>query len=116
MPVIERSQGMRHHYAARRDGSEVCRLTLDWDPDMADDFAFVKQVKTAPSYRGRGIASGLLRRACADADRSGVELQLYPDPLDRGMSREQLQAWYGRHGFSPEGMAAGYWRRRPNAS
>lgn len=103
---------MRHYYAARRGGREVARLTLDWDPDVADDFAFVRTVWTSPSWRGQGVAGNLLRRVLADADREGVELQLNAQPLDGGgLTLAQLRDWYGRHGFSYAGMAGGYSRR-----
>lgn len=105
---------MKHWYANRQGRREVARVTLDWEPSMADDFAFIANVFTAPGWRGRGLATALLKRACADADREGVELQLYPAPLEvGGLTLGELRAWYGRHGFSAEGMAGGYLRRLP---
>jgi len=51
---------------------------------------------------GAGNGSAMLRAVCALADRHGVEITLKPLPIGRTpypLSREQLHAWYERHGF-----------------
>jgi len=45
----------------------------------------------------------MMRTLCELADRHGVEMKLKVIPIGRKpfpMSRQQLKAWYQRHGFS----------------
>jgi hypothetical protein len=52
--------------------------------------------------RGQGNGAAVLRRVCDLADYYGVELTLKTLPFGRKphpMSRDQLLAWYERHGF-----------------
>jgi GNAT superfamily N-acetyltransferase len=51
---------------------------------------------------GKGNGSAMLKALCELADRHGVELALKVIPIGRKpypLSREQLLAWYERHGF-----------------
>jgi GNAT superfamily N-acetyltransferase len=51
---------------------------------------------------GKGNGSAMIRALCELADRHGVELKLKVIPIGRKphpLSREQLKAWYQRHGF-----------------
>jgi len=51
---------------------------------------------------GQGSGSQMLRTLCELADRHGVELRLKAIPIGRKpypMTRDQLFAWYQRHGF-----------------
>jgi GNAT superfamily N-acetyltransferase len=51
---------------------------------------------------GQGTGSKILRALCELADRHGVELALKVIPIGRQphpMTRDQLVAWYQRHGF-----------------
>jgi hypothetical protein len=52
---------------------------------------------------GAGNGTTMLRAICALADRLGVEIILKPLPFGRKpyrLDRDQLLAWYQRHGFS----------------
>jgi predicted N-acetyltransferase YhbS len=62
------------------------------------DKHIISRINTPMEFRGRGIGSRLLRRACADADAEGIELELVVSPSD-GLDRDELYAWYSRHGF-----------------
>ncbi|MGD0464568.1 MAG: hypothetical protein ABSB74_18940 [Tepidisphaeraceae bacterium] len=51
---------------------------------------------------GKGNGSIIVRTLCELADRHGVELKLKVIPIGRKpypLSRQQLKAWYQRHGF-----------------
>jgi hypothetical protein len=51
---------------------------------------------------GKGDGSVMLRALCDAADRHGVEIQLKVTPFGSKpypLNREQLHAWYQRHGF-----------------
>jgi hypothetical protein len=55
---------------------------------------------------GNGAGSAILRTICELADKHGVELTLRTIPLGRKpypLNREQLAAWYCRHGFAQFG-------------
>ena len=63
-----------------------------------------------PLYRGRGIGSELLRECIADADKEGVRLLLEIN-ASNGLTREQLEAWYIRHGFKEHQQYPGLYVR-----
>ncbi len=49
--------------------------------------------------RGARHASAVLKQICALADRHGVVFDLEPEPFGQGgLDRDELEAWYGRHG------------------
>lgn len=55
---------------------------------------------------GNGSGTIMLRALCRLADRHGVEIKLKVLPIGRKpypMSRQQLLAWYQRHGFEGSG-------------
>lgn len=60
-------------------------------------------------FRGVGLASALLKQIIADADEARVDLSIGVNPSD-GLDREQLTAWYMRHGFKRH--ESGYLVRR----
>jgi ribosomal protein S18 acetylase RimI-like enzyme len=104
----------RFYLTRRTNRTQVARLELDGGYELGDDFAFIARIWVSPEARGQGIGTALLRRALADADDEGVELQLYPDPEHNTIrNRRRLIAWYERHGFSGHGLGGGYMRRRP---
>ena len=59
----------------------------------------ISRINTPMEFRGRGIGSRLLERACADADAEGIVLELFVSPSD-GLDEDELHAWYSRHGFA----------------
>ena len=58
----------------------------------------ISRINTPRDYRGKGVASRLLKQACADADAEGITLELAVSPSD-GLGDDALHAWYSRHGF-----------------
>jgi hypothetical protein len=55
---------------------------------------------------GQGNGSIILRSLCGLADRHGIELKLKVAPIGRKpypLSKDQLRAWYRRHGFEGDG-------------
>jgi ribosomal protein S18 acetylase RimI-like enzyme len=91
-----------HSYVARLDGEAVaCVGTRDHEGDCS-----VWEVATLPAARGRGLVSGLMRRALADG-------------RDRGCEVSTLQATkvgepvYERLGYRKFGVIEMWERRRP---
>ena len=60
----------------------------------------INRINVPREFRGRGIASTLLKRILADADREGATVGLGISPSD-GLSYKELKAWYERYGFRP---------------
>ena len=56
------------------------------------------RINVPREHRGRGLASTLLKRITADADRTATTLYTWVSPSD-GLGREALSAWYRRNGF-----------------
>jgi hypothetical protein len=64
---------------------------------------------------GKGAGSAILRSICNLADQQGVELTLQTIPLGRKpypLNRDQLAAWYSRHGFVQVGKKM---KRKPGS-
>ncbi len=60
----------------------------------------VTHVQTEPAQRGRGHASLLLQKVCAEADAARKVLMLFPSPYgDAPVSRDALIEWYAAYGF-----------------
>lgn len=74
------------------------------------DEAELLRVATAPPWRRRQVAQGLLRQALAELDRSGIacHLEVRADNLP-------AQALYRRLGFELSGLRKGYYRDRADA-
>jgi len=106
---------------AQRNKREVayCKLLQttcgDWE---------IAYMHVDPDYRGQRIASQLLQRAKAIAERDGVDLVGFLDPDGTGLTKEQETEWLKRHGFTslkrydlsndrPSTFSA-YIRRKPN--
>lgn len=60
--------------------------------DMRGGFREIWEVWCPEDSRGRGYASGLMRNVCAQADRAGLILILFP-------GSESLADWYLTFGF-----------------
>ncbi|EPX83459.1 hypothetical protein Salmuc_02067 [Salipiger mucosus DSM 16094] len=70
----------------------------------------------APSYRGQGIAHRILRRLVDAADEADCGLALYHEPFgSEGLNKEELEAFYGRHGFQNHGCTPGGLFRFPKS-
>ena len=75
----------------------TCRLAV-LDIIILCDKHIISRINTPRDYRGKGVASRLLKQACADADAEGITLELAVSPSD-GLGDDALHAWYSRHGF-----------------
>lgn len=69
--------------------------------DMTEEVGgwLVTGVQVQPRFRGKGYASDLLDRVCAEADAEGVRLFLEIGPDGTGLNDDVLDAFYRRHGF-----------------
>jgi GNAT superfamily N-acetyltransferase len=69
-------------------------------PDMSFDY-----VRVDPGLRGRGLARRVLELLLRLSDETGMPLQVIPTCIgvDGGLSNEQLEVWYLKHGFVPAG-------------
>lgn len=61
----------------------------------------VRSVETPIQHQRQGLATMLLRNVCAEADRAGMVLVLWPAPwgANESMNTEQLAEWYKKFGF-----------------
>lgn len=60
----------------------------------------ITHVVTPEEERGKGYASMLLQKVCAEADAAGKVLLLNPKPYDTPqLSADELTAWYEGFGF-----------------
>jgi len=81
----------------QRDEKTVCSMTLT---KLKNGDIEIEYVQTDPSYRNKGLASSLLKKAIAIADRSKSNLVGFIEP-DRtgGLTFQQEVEWLSRHGF-----------------
>lgn len=85
---VDADPGTTHLLARASSGELVATLRVFGD-DSADGLMHIGRVCTAPSWRGRGIAAGLIRRA----------LELCGDrPVEIG-AQAHLEQWYEQFGF-----------------
>ncbi len=66
-----------------------------------DNHVRLDELATNDAFQGQGRAA--LSWLCAQADRFGMTLYLYPAPLEGRpvtLSRGQLAEWYARRGFA----------------
>lgn len=65
---------------------------------------WIMELAVHPENRGHGLATRLLTAVIDRLGGQDLELSASPftpdwKPADQGLDREQLLAWYGRHGF-----------------
>lgn len=70
----------------------------------------ITRINVPENHRGKGNGTRLLEHILEDADKEAVTLWLEVSPSD-GLDREQLVAWYRRHGFT--GQPGDYMTRLP---
>lgn len=58
----------------------------------------ITRINVPREYRFLGIGTRLLQRILDDADREGIDLELWPMPSG-GLKYRELVSWYERHGF-----------------
>jgi GNAT superfamily N-acetyltransferase len=67
-----------------------------------------------PRYRGNGYAHSILRVLVKAADEADLSIELYHEPFgEEGLSVEDLEAFYNRHGFTKHLTAPGGMVRLP---
>lgn len=73
----------------------------------------ITRINVPFDVRGKGYGTALLKKCLEDADIEGVRLYLEIMQGDElGLTYEQLQSWYERHGFKQLG-AGGMFLRKP---
>jgi predicted GNAT family N-acyltransferase len=72
----------------------------------------ITRINVPEGFRGKSVGTNLLTQIMKDADEEGVRLFLEISPSG-GLSAEQLQDWYQRHGFF---SWLGIYRRNPKVS
>ena len=65
--------------------------------DMQDGIREIVEVHAGNQRKGE--ANGLMRRVCDEADADSAVLMLHVKQYDDGMGTDQLQKFYGTHGF-----------------
>jgi ribosomal protein S18 acetylase RimI-like enzyme len=81
--------------------------------DLCDYYGrgmIITRINVPAAHRNNGVGSMLLQQILTDADAEGIKLWLEIQASD-GLTRDQLQEWYERHGF--EEVVTGVWRRKP---
>jgi ribosomal protein S18 acetylase RimI-like enzyme len=58
----------------------------------------ITRINVPKDYRGKGYGRELLRQILVDADQEAITLHLHVSCSD-GLTDQQLDAWYKRHGF-----------------
>lgn len=84
--------------------------------DLCDYYGkgmYITRINVPVASRGQGVARALLQIILDEADREGVRLYLEIAASD-GLDRDQLEAWYERHGFSQD-RCMGFFIRRPQS-
>ena len=71
-----------------------CRLRQTTSGDLE-----IAYMKVDPDWRGRGLATTLLNRAKAQAQKADVDLVAFLDPDGTGLTVSEEVDWLKRHGF-----------------
>lgn len=94
---------MKRIYCVFEQGPLAAYAELEWS--SGKDFCLTR-IEVKPTFWGRGYARKLLDEILRDADAGQVTLYLEARPLKPrsygGLSYEELDAWYKRHGFSED--------------
>ena len=96
MDVVTMKPGIRQH------GPATLKLSFNTSvpAHMRGGLLEVTHVFTPEQHRGKGYASILMQKVCAEADEAGKVLLLMPKPYDDGpVCTERLAEWYARFGF-----------------
>lgn len=99
--LTESSKGPRtQQWIIFLEGEEVAFLSIDDVPERG--CLFLYEVYVDPAQRGRGIGTELLIEVEELAMQKGYSrVVLKPVPLDRTLTREELDRWYEKRGYKP---------------
>jgi GNAT superfamily N-acetyltransferase len=98
LPALDdtaRVQGLRTLLKAEHPG-----LVLDLSGPDRGGFVTLSLISVPRTLRGTGVATAVMGRLTAEADRHGWTLALSPDS-SFGSSKARLVGFYGRFGFTP---------------
>lgn len=86
------------------------RSMINLDPEQRPGGWTISRVSVLPPHRGKGLTARLLTEVTDAADAEGVTLYLepIPDASRTGLDRDQLIAFYERHGFRPYRKELGF--------
>lgn len=87
------------HLLGRQDGELVAYARLLAPDVVKPGHAVIGRVVTAPEARGGGLGHQLMQAAGAECERRWPQTPIYLG------AQAQLQGFYGRHGYRPEGEA-----------
>jgi GNAT superfamily N-acetyltransferase len=89
--------GWRRHGAAKL----FLRRTTAFPKSLVPYLMEVRGVETPLQHQRQGLATMLLQSVCAEADRTGTVLVLWPAPwgVNESMTQQQLMDWYAKFGF-----------------
>jgi ribosomal protein S18 acetylase RimI-like enzyme len=77
-------------------------VALEFKPGFENTWR-LSYITVPMQYRGRGLASRVLKEITTAADQAGIAITLDVDPQDKaGLNKSQLFAWYSRFGFQRE--------------
>ena len=79
-------------FQVKRNGSVASEITIKFLPSGDHEIAYIR---TAMEYRGQGLASKLIEKAKLKYP----VLVAFLDDDGTGLTVEQMEAWYKRHGF-----------------
>lgn len=86
----------------RKHGAASCKVgfTMSVPSHIRGGMREISAIEVPAKERGKGDASALLDRICAEADLTGKVLMLTPQPYGNvGLNQDELQDWYARFGF-----------------
>jgi GNAT superfamily N-acetyltransferase len=87
----------------RRQGEArlFLRKSTAFPKDLSRHVLEVRGVETPLEHQRQGLATMLLQSVCAEADRTGTVLVLWPAPwgVNESMTQQQLIDWYAKFGF-----------------
>lgn len=87
---------MKSCYYRKLDGLSLAVLD---NCDYYGDGRIITRINVPKKYRGQGHGTALLKECIADADKEGITLWL-EIAESGGLSYDELEAWYKRHGFT----------------
>jgi GNAT superfamily N-acetyltransferase len=94
-----RYEGGQHWFSAEHDGDEVAHAYVIERLGPGGSHAEIKELRTNPHYRGRGIGSRLLENVGEHFKDHELRLRPYPIDENSGQDADGLREFYGNRGF-----------------